>query len=59
MSPMPAERASEAAGKVVIYDSLRIDKVDTAPDQIFERLQNMMFTRIHHLPPTGTGDVEV
>jgi hypothetical protein len=24
-------------------------------DQHFERIENMMFTRVHHLPPPGAG----
>ena len=59
MQPSPAERAAEQRGHVHIYDALEINEVNAALDENFERIQNMMFTRIHHLPPTGAGSVEV
>ena len=59
MNPTPAELASEKKGRIHIYDSLDINQVDAALDNNFERIENMMFTRIHHLPPTGSGPVEV
>ena len=52
MQPSAAELASEERGRVHIYDSLEINEVNAALDQNFERIQNMMFTRIHHLPAT-------
>jgi hypothetical protein len=59
MHPSPVELASEERGKVHIYDSLEINEVNAALDQNFERIQNMMFIRINHLPPTGSGPAEV
>ena len=59
MHPTPAELASEEKGHVHIYDSLEINEVDIALDENFDRIQNMMFTRIHHLPPSGSGPAEV
>jgi len=59
MQPSAAELASEERGHVHIYDSLEINEVDVALDANFDRIQNMMFTRIHHLPPTGAGPMEV
>ena len=59
MQPSAAELASEEKGHVHIYESLEINEVEAALDQNFHRIQNMMFTRIHHLPPTGAGLVEV
>ena len=58
MYPSAAELASEERGTVHIYDSLEINEVNAALDQNFERIQNMMFTRIHHLPPPGAGPDE-
>jgi len=58
MQPSAAELASEERGRIHIYDSVEIKEVETALDQNFERIQNMMFTRIHHLPPTGAGPDE-
>ena len=58
MLPSVAERAAEEKGRVHIYDSLAKEKVDTALDENFDRIENMMFTRIHHLPPPGAGPEE-
>ena len=59
MRPTPAELASEEKGHIHIYDSLEINEVNIALDENFDRIQNMMFTRIHHLLPTGSGPAEV
>jgi len=59
MHPSAAELASEEKDKVHIYDSLEINEVNAALDQNFERIQNMMFIRINHLPATGSGPAEV
>ena len=59
LAPTPAQRATETRGGVYIYDSLEAGQVDAALDRHFDRIQNMMFIRIHHLPPTGTGPAEV
>jgi hypothetical protein len=55
MQPSPAQLAAERDGHVVIYDGLDADAVQRAMDGHFERIQNMMFIRIHHLPPPGAG----
>ena len=54
MTPSIAERASEGNGSIHIYDSMEINEVNAAMDKHFYRIQNMMFTRIHHRPP-GAG----
>ena len=59
LAPTPAQRATEVRGGVYIYDSLEAGDVNTALDQHFDRMQNMMFIRIHHLPPTGAGPADV
>jgi len=51
MQPSAPERAAERKGHVHIYDSHETDEVNTALDENFDRIENMMFTRIHHLPP--------
>ena len=58
MQPTTAEMATEQSGRVHIYDSLDINEVNAALDAHFDRIQNMMFTRIHHLPPPGAGPEE-
>ena len=59
MQPSAAELAAEEKGRVHIYDSLEINEVNAALDENFERIQNMMFIRTNHLPPTGSGPAEV
>ncbi len=59
MQPSPAERTAEQEGQIYIYDSLEFGDVEHALDENFDRIQNMMFIRIHHLPETGSGPVEV
>lgn len=55
MQPGPAQRAAEARGSVHIYESLEAGLVADAMDSHFDRIQNMMFIRIHHLPASGAG----
>jgi hypothetical protein len=57
--PTPEQLATEEAGRVHIYDSMEIGQVNEAMDQHFNRIENMMFIRIHHLPPAGAGPAEV
>lgn len=59
MSPSANERAAEQSGRVYIYDSLAMNDVNTALDHNFERIQYMMFTRIHHAPAAAGGPVEI
>jgi hypothetical protein len=60
MTPTPSQFSAESKGRVFIYDSLEIDQVEAAMDANFERIENMMFIRIHHPPETegGTPTVE-
>jgi hypothetical protein len=57
--PSEGQLAQEQRGQVFIYDGLDSGKVQQAMDEQFDRIENMMFTRIHHLPPTATGPVMV
>jgi hypothetical protein len=59
MSPTAAELASEEQGRVYIYDSLDVGQINGALDVNFDRIQHMMFTRIHHPPASGKGPAEV
>ena len=59
MAPTPSQLAAESREQVFIYDSLSIEKVNAAMDEDFDRIQNMMFIRIHHPPETEAGEVEV
>lgn len=51
MQPTTAQLAQEVAGSVVIYDGLDARQVNRALDTHYDRMQHMMFIRIHHLPP--------
>jgi len=53
MEPKPQELQSEAHGKVFIYDGLEATTVDRAMDQHFDRIDNMMFTRVQHPAPSA------
>ena len=53
-APTQAQLEREKKGRVFIYDGLEYNAVEAAMDQHFDRIQNMMFTRIHHLP-SGAG----
>ena len=55
LQPGHARLAAEARGGVFIYDGLEAGVVADAMDSHFDRIQNMMFIRIHHSPPTGAG----
>ena len=57
--PTESHLAQEQRGQVFIYDGLDISKVQRAMDEQFDRIDNMMFTRIHYPSPTGTGPAQV
>ena len=59
LHPSTKQRAAEQDGRVRIYDSLEIGLINTALDQQFNRIEHMMFSRIHHLPPSGAGPAAV
>lgn len=55
MAPTPSQLAAESRGQVFIYDALEINQVESAMDKNFERIENMMFIRIHH-PAEAEGE---
>ena len=57
--PTPGQLAAEQEGRITIYDSLEYSLIDEALDLHFDRMDNMMFIRIHRLPPAGAGPAEV
>jgi hypothetical protein len=59
MQPSSSQRSQEGRGRVFIYDGLEHGTVQRAMDEHFDRIENMMFTRIHHLPPSGAGPAVV
>ena len=46
-NPSQSQLKAETRGRVMIYDGLPENVVDQALDTQFERIDNMMFTRIH------------
>ena len=59
INPTPSQLSAEQNGRITIYDSLEYSLVDEALDLHFDRMENMMFIRIHHLPATGAGNISV
>ena len=59
LHPTTKQLAAEQDGRVRIYDSLEIGLINTALDQQFNRIDHMMFSRIHHPPPSGAGPAAV
>ena len=63
--PSRNQRALEEKGRITIYDGLRETMVNQALDSQFNRIQNMMFTRIIRTDNDGeplrdaTGEVVV
>ena len=57
--PTPGQLSAEQDGRITIYDSLEFSLIDEALDLHFDRMENMMFIRIHRLPPAGAGPAEV
>lgn len=56
--PTVSEYAAENKGKVHIYDGLTSAQVDDALNNHFERIDNMMFTRIVQLDDQGEEYIE-
>ncbi|MGD1982610.1 MAG: hypothetical protein PVF93_01745 [Chromatiaceae bacterium] len=59
MAPTTSQRQAESKGQVFIYDSLDINEVEAAMDSNFDRIENMMFIRIHHPVDHNGGDEEI
>lgn len=59
MAPTASQLEAESKGQVYIYDSLDINQVEAAMDSDFDRIENMMFIRIHHPSTYDGGEEEV
>ena len=59
LQPTHSQLSAEQDGRITIYDSLEYSLIDEALDLHFDRMENMMFIRIHHLPPAGAGPASV
>lgn len=53
LAPEASVLQAEARGRVMIYDGLDEEVVERALDEQFDRIENMMFTRIRHTEPDG------
>ena len=51
--PTESQLALERAGRIMIYADLSEQTVEKALDEQFDRLQSMMFIRIHHATQEG------
>jgi len=57
--PPATELVSVERSGVHTYDSVEIIEVNAKLDQNFERVQNIMSSRINHLAATGSGPADV
>lgn len=53
LNPSAGQLAAEKRGRVAIYDGLHESTVDTALDNQFGRIENMMFIRVARTSPNG------
>ena len=49
---------AESRGRIMIYDGMDDETVNRAMDEQFDRIDNMMFTRIHHVQDDGEEYVD-
>jgi hypothetical protein len=57
-NPSQAQLRAEERGHIMIYDNLDSEDVERALDEQYQRIENMMFTRIRHTAPDGAVRVE-
>lgn len=57
--PTTNQRKKETQGKIVIYDGLRDTTVKNALDTNFNRIENMMFTRVIVTDESGQPEHDV
>jgi hypothetical protein len=57
-SPSPEILQAEANGRIMIYDGLKNETVETALDNQFDRIENMMFVGTVYVQENGEYEVE-
>lgn len=57
-SPSNNMLLAEAKGRVMIYDGLKNETVETAMTEQFNRIQNMMFIRTQYVQENGEYEAE-
>ncbi len=57
-SPSNSMLMAEARGRIMIYDGLDSTTVNSAMNEQFDRIDNMMFVRIHYPQENGEQVVE-
>lgn len=57
-TPSDSMLKAEAKGRIMIYDGMESEMVDKAMNEQFDRIDNMMFIRIHHTQDGGGYLVE-
>lgn len=58
LTPSDSMLKTESKGRIMIYDGLASETVDRAMNEQFDRIDNMMFIRIHHIQDDGENLVE-
>ena len=57
-TPSDSMLKAESRGRIMIYDGMDNETVNRAMDEQFDRIDNMMFTRIHHVQDDGEEYVD-
>ena len=57
-TPSDSMLKAEARGRIMIYDGMDNETVNRAMDEQFDRIDNMMFTRIHYVQDDGEEYVD-
>jgi hypothetical protein len=59
LEPTTYQRKKESQGQIMIYDNLRDTTVRNALDTNFDRIENMMFTRVIITDESGQPELDV
>lgn len=59
LEPTTHQRKKETQGQIMIYDGLRDNTVNYALDKNFDRIENMMFTRVVVTDGHGQPELDI